>query len=186
MRLTRGSLLKQDDWIDWQTPEFLQLDQYADQSASGTQLWWTRTTRYFIWYGHIISRLWMVVRRPAAFVMALVIQAQLKFLMKSMPTVSTRPARDSFTQSRLPKTSLFLGQTSATCLLRHPCQSKDSTYALTAPFTNGGKTSLVTTHSPGSCHPHSLGNAGPPRITTTMGETRRRNPQGTWTYTYYP
>jgi hypothetical protein len=35
MRLTRGRLLKQDDWIDWQTSKFLQLDQYADQKCFG-------------------------------------------------------------------------------------------------------------------------------------------------------
>ncbi len=35
MHLTRGRLLKQDDWIDWQTSEFLQLDQYADQKCFG-------------------------------------------------------------------------------------------------------------------------------------------------------
>ncbi len=28
MKLTRGKLLRQDDWSDWQTSEFLQLDQY--------------------------------------------------------------------------------------------------------------------------------------------------------------
>ncbi len=28
MKLTRGKLLHQDDWTDWQDSEFLQLDQY--------------------------------------------------------------------------------------------------------------------------------------------------------------
>jgi len=31
MRLTRGRLLKQDDWTDWQDSEYLQLDQYDSQ-----------------------------------------------------------------------------------------------------------------------------------------------------------
>ena len=35
MRLTRGKLLKQPDWTDWQTSEFLQLDQYYDQGMLG-------------------------------------------------------------------------------------------------------------------------------------------------------
>jgi hypothetical protein len=35
MRLTRGRLLKQDDWLDWQQSEFLQLNQYADQNFFG-------------------------------------------------------------------------------------------------------------------------------------------------------
>ena len=35
MRLTRGKLLKQDDWSDWQASEFLQLDQYDEQGMFG-------------------------------------------------------------------------------------------------------------------------------------------------------
>ncbi len=35
MRLPRGRLLKQDDWLDWQQSEFLQLNQYADQNCFG-------------------------------------------------------------------------------------------------------------------------------------------------------
>jgi hypothetical protein len=35
MRLTRGKLLKQADWADWQNSEFLQLDQYDAQGMFG-------------------------------------------------------------------------------------------------------------------------------------------------------
>jgi hypothetical protein len=35
MCLTRGKLLKQDDWHDWQASEFLQLDQYDAQGMFG-------------------------------------------------------------------------------------------------------------------------------------------------------
>jgi hypothetical protein len=35
MRLTRGKLLKQADWSDWQTSEYLQLDQYYNQGMLG-------------------------------------------------------------------------------------------------------------------------------------------------------
>ncbi len=35
MRLTRGKLLKQDDWQDWQASEFLQLNQYNAQGMFG-------------------------------------------------------------------------------------------------------------------------------------------------------
>ncbi len=42
MRLTRGKLLKQDDWQDWQASEFLQLDQYDAQGMFGEPL---RTVR---------------------------------------------------------------------------------------------------------------------------------------------
>ncbi len=35
MQLTRGKLLKQSDWQDWQDSEFLQLDQYFTQGMFG-------------------------------------------------------------------------------------------------------------------------------------------------------
>jgi hypothetical protein len=36
MKLTRGKLLQQDDWTDWQDSEYLQLDQYNTQGMFGT------------------------------------------------------------------------------------------------------------------------------------------------------
>ncbi len=36
MKLTRGKLLRQDNWSDWQTSEFLQLDQYDAQNMFGS------------------------------------------------------------------------------------------------------------------------------------------------------
>ncbi len=35
MHLTRGCLLKQDNWMDWQNSEYLQLNQYGDQGCFG-------------------------------------------------------------------------------------------------------------------------------------------------------
>ncbi len=35
MKLTRGKLLQQDDWTDWQESEYLQLDQYNTQGMFG-------------------------------------------------------------------------------------------------------------------------------------------------------
>jgi hypothetical protein len=35
MKLTRGKLLRQDDWADWQESEFLQLNQYISQGMFG-------------------------------------------------------------------------------------------------------------------------------------------------------
>jgi hypothetical protein len=45
MRLTRGKLIKQPDWEDWQQSEFLQLDQYEAQGMFGPPVNWQRTTR---------------------------------------------------------------------------------------------------------------------------------------------
>jgi hypothetical protein len=36
MKLTRGKLLKQSDWNDWQESEYLQLNQYFDQGMFGS------------------------------------------------------------------------------------------------------------------------------------------------------
>ncbi len=36
MKLTRGKLLRQEDWGEWQTSEILQLDQYDSQGMFGT------------------------------------------------------------------------------------------------------------------------------------------------------
>jgi hypothetical protein len=36
MKLTHGKLLRQDDWSEWQTSEFLQLDQYDSQDMFGS------------------------------------------------------------------------------------------------------------------------------------------------------
>jgi hypothetical protein len=35
MNLTRGKLLQQDNWLDWQESEYLQLDQYDAQGMFG-------------------------------------------------------------------------------------------------------------------------------------------------------
>ncbi len=35
MKLTRGKLLEQQDWLDWQDSEYLQLNQYEDQGMFG-------------------------------------------------------------------------------------------------------------------------------------------------------
>jgi hypothetical protein len=36
MKLTRGKLLRQDNWTNWQILEFLQLDQYDVQNMFGS------------------------------------------------------------------------------------------------------------------------------------------------------
>jgi hypothetical protein len=35
MKLTRGKLLQQDDWLDWQGLEYFQLNQYNAQGMFG-------------------------------------------------------------------------------------------------------------------------------------------------------
>ncbi len=51
MRLTRGKLLKQDDWTKWQESEYLQLDQYFNQRMLGDPTIPTEddATFYLVW-----------------------------------------------------------------------------------------------------------------------------------------
>ena len=51
MRLTRGKLLKQDDWCDWQASEFLQLDQYNAKGMFGAPVAVNRDDAvfYLVW-----------------------------------------------------------------------------------------------------------------------------------------
>ncbi len=71
MKLTRGKLLQQDNWTDWQDLEFLQLDQYDTQGSLVPR--WLQLTMmiYFIWCGLMQSRLLTVIERLGASVMAL-------------------------------------------------------------------------------------------------------------------
>jgi hypothetical protein len=54
MQLTRGKLLKQDDWQDWQASEFLQLNQYNAQGMLETRSRLTKMTRFSILYGPMV------------------------------------------------------------------------------------------------------------------------------------
>ena len=47
MRLTRGKLLQQDDWSDWQDSEYLQLDQYDAQGMFGDPVATTKDDAVF-------------------------------------------------------------------------------------------------------------------------------------------
>ena len=46
-QLTRGKLMKQDDWTDWESSEFLQLDQYEKQMMFGTPVHVTSQSAVF-------------------------------------------------------------------------------------------------------------------------------------------
>ena len=46
-QLTRGKLMKQDDWTDWESSEFLQLDQYEKQMMFGTPVTVTSQSSVF-------------------------------------------------------------------------------------------------------------------------------------------
>jgi hypothetical protein len=70
MRLTRGKLLKQTDWSDWQHSEFLQLDQYDAQGMFRAPVAVTKMTRSSISYGHMALKPSTAERKHNACVMA--------------------------------------------------------------------------------------------------------------------
>jgi len=47
MRLTRGKLIQQDDWTNWQHSEYLQLDQYDAQVMFGTPVSMSKDDAFF-------------------------------------------------------------------------------------------------------------------------------------------
>ncbi len=47
MKLTRGKLLQQQDWSDWQDSEYLQLNQYEDQGMFGQHVAVTKDNAIF-------------------------------------------------------------------------------------------------------------------------------------------
>jgi hypothetical protein len=53
MRLTRGKLLKQLNWAEWQASEFLQLDQYNAQGMFGTPVLVDLEAAVSVWCGRM-------------------------------------------------------------------------------------------------------------------------------------
>ena len=92
MRLTRGKLLKQDDWSDWQGSEYLQLDQYDAQGMFGEPVAVTQEDAVFhlVWT-YTIKR-WMDGRKHAASAMGPPVWAWFVYLLRRMPKiVLTKP-----------------------------------------------------------------------------------------------
>jgi len=99
MRLTRGKLLKQHDWEEWQESKFLQLDQYDTQGMFGLPVMIDQMRLYSIRCGHMLSKRWMVERRQGGHVKVHPVRARQKCWAKHMPIVSTRQACNYFMQS---------------------------------------------------------------------------------------
>jgi hypothetical protein len=92
MRLTRGKLLKQPDWAEWQTSEHLQLDQYDAQGMFGKPVPVNDDMLVFhsVWT-YAIKALDQG-RRRNGLVMAPLVQVKQKYSMKPMQIVWIRQA----------------------------------------------------------------------------------------------
>jgi hypothetical protein len=104
MRLTRGKLLKQPDWHEWQESEFLQLDQYDAQGMFCTPVPQEDGMAVFhlVWTYAIKA---VDSRKKARWhVMDLQDQDKRKFSIKHTPTAWTKQVPVYFTQLRLQKT----------------------------------------------------------------------------------
>jgi len=90
MKLTRGKLLQQDDWTDWQASEYLQLDQYDAQGMFGTPVATTEENAilHLVWTYAI--KLWIIVKRLVVSAMDLLARVWFVFWQKPTPTVSTK------------------------------------------------------------------------------------------------
>ncbi len=143
MRLTRGRLLKQDDWTDWQDSEYLQLNQYDSQGMFGNPVLVNPDDADFhlVWTYNVKA---LDGRKKARCVCnGSSRSGSVQVLDETYATVSTKPARVCFMPLLPPKISLSTVLTSVTPSLRHHLQNKVSTYAPTGPFTNGGNTTKV-------------------------------------------
>ena len=141
MKLTRGKLLRQDDWSDWQNLEYLQLDQYDAQAMFGSPVAVESNEAVFnlVVSGHMASRQLMVVRKLDAHVMGLHSRDKFVSWMRHMLIVSTRPVLVySMVLQRL-KTSLFMVLMCQMHLRRLLPLNKDFTSDLIELFKSGGQ-----------------------------------------------
>jgi hypothetical protein len=140
MKLTRGKLLKRDDWLDWQNSEILQLDQYDAQGMFGDPVATADgdgdVIFHLVWTFVIKSQ--MAARKPDACVTGPRARGWFRFLIRRTQTASTKPARDSSMRSPQQKTYLFLVQMSPMHFLKRLPRNRVSTYALIKPSMTGG------------------------------------------------
>ena len=137
MRLTRGKLLKQHDWEEWQGSNFLQLDQYNAQGMIGSPVMVDLKAAVFhlVWTYAIKAvdgwkkARWACDGSPWS--------SQAKVL-DDMPTAMTRQAQDYFTQLQRLKTYWYLEQMYPIHLLKHRHQSKGSIFIQITHSMNGG------------------------------------------------
>jgi len=69
MHLTRGKLLQQNDWTDWQRSEYLQLDQYNAKGCLVHRFLCQRTMPFSTLFGHMQLKQLTVERRLDAYAM---------------------------------------------------------------------------------------------------------------------
>jgi hypothetical protein len=131
MKLTRGKLLQQSDWQDWQESEYLQLNQYNSQGMFGSPIATKDGDAIF----HLV---WTDGRKLGVFVRAPPAPVRSLFSLKHMRTAWNKLVLDCSMQLQRRRTSSCLVRTSPTHLQRHPHLSNRSLSGPTAPFMNGG------------------------------------------------
>ena len=90
MKLTRGKLLRQDDWTDWQDSEFLQLDQYAAQGMFGALVKASKDDAIFHLVWPYAIKWLMSAKRLAVYAAALRAPVWFGSRPKLMPIMSTK------------------------------------------------------------------------------------------------
>jgi hypothetical protein len=143
MRLTRGRLLQQTDWEDWQHSEYLQLNQYSNQGCFGEPTAIDKEDAVF----HLVWTYNIKVLNGRKKARCICDGSSRSGLVKVLDEVYANFVDQ--TSSRLfyamaaPKTSSCLAPMFAMHSPRHHPQSKDSTFIQTVLSTSGGSTIKV-------------------------------------------
>ncbi len=131
MKLTRGKLLQQSDWQDWQESEYLQLNQYNSQGMFGSPIATKDGDAIF----HLV---WTDGRKLGVFVRAPPAPVRSLFSLKHMRTAWNKLVPVCSMRSQRRRTSSCSVRTYPTHLQRHHHRNNPSLSAPTAPLLNGG------------------------------------------------
>jgi hypothetical protein len=183
MKLTRGKLLQQDDWLDWQDSEYLQLNQYSAQRMFGDpvaskeddaifHLVWTYTIKndgrkkaQCVCDGSMHSGMVRVLAETYANCIDQT-SARLFYAIAAAKNLLVFGANvsNAFAEAPPPKQGFFI----------HPLHLSQVV----------GKPQETASHSPRSCDSHPIHHARPSQVTTSLGKTCRQNPPRDWPHAY--
>jgi hypothetical protein len=182
LKLTRGRLLKQTDWLDWQESVYLQLNQYYDQGMFGTPQVVDADTAVFhlVWTYNIKA---LDGRKKA------------QCICKGSPLSGQARILNEFHANCVDQTSshLFYGIAAAENLLIYGAVVSNA-FAKAPPPKQGfhiqpdcafqecmvDNPQEATATTSWQSHPYSVGYAGPFGIATFVGKTRGCHPARPW------
>jgi hypothetical protein len=112
MKLTRGKLIKQDDWTEWNESEHLQLNQYDNNSCLEIQFVRTTNRLFSTSFGHTLLKNSMGERKLVVFATDLLVLDRSRSLTTLMPTALTEWAHAYSMPYPRPKICWYMARTS--------------------------------------------------------------------------